>query len=135
MTVTTRVICKPTPGAPYDNGIYQAATRGMPAPAYTVADLPAYCGPLTDMGRDQRCGRAAWVYQLHSDLVNITDARRRQTRLRNDMYARNLAGWVAFAERQLAHFLGLPAPACGCGDYAFAEPTRDTEAALPACSC
>jgi hypothetical protein len=134
-TATPRTISARTPNAPYDNGIYQAATRALPAATVTLADLPAYCGPLTDMGRDQRCPRTSKVYRLHTVLDEITRERARQPRVRRDDRARNLAGWVAFAERRLAYYLATwQLPACGCGDNAFAEPTRDTEAALPACA-
>jgi hypothetical protein len=46
-----------TPGHPYDNGIHRPADRTLPPPTVTTEDLPAYCGPLTDMNRGQRCRR------------------------------------------------------------------------------
>src|SRR3954452_21727915 len=97
----TNVITAPTPGHPYDDGIYRPADRTLPPPTVTTEDLPAYCGPLTDMNRTQRCRRNAVVYSLHTQLDEITRERARQPRIRNEWKARNLAGWIGFAERRL----------------------------------
>ncbi len=134
--MTTATISARTADAPYDNGIYRPATPELPAATITLADLPAYCGRMTDMGRDQRCRRLALAYQLRTDFDQIADARARHGRLRRDFYRRNLAGWVAFAQRRLAYYLATwELPECACGDRALAAPTHDTEAVLPDCTC
>lgn len=130
-----RTIAARTATASWDNGIYQADSRELGAPAVTADMLPAYCGPLTDMGRDQRCARAARIDMLHSHYASLSGERVRQPRLRSDWKARNLAGWIAFAERELIHMLSWALPACTCGEHAFTVEVRDREQALPACTC
>lgn len=132
-----RTITRPTDGAPYDNGVYQADSREMPAARFTAEDLPAYCCRMGDMGRTQRCHRTAMVNNLVTDLDLINRERTRQPRMRNDWRARNLAGWIAFAERRMAYYLATwELPACtGAEADRFAKPVRDQELALPACTC
>lgn len=132
-----RVISAPTPGAGYDDGIYQADTREMPAPRFSREDIPAYCCRLAGVGRSQRCRRTVMVDHLVALFEEIERERARQKRIRNDWRARNLAGWIAFAERRLAHYLNTWVLPERAGDEAdrFAEPVWDRDAALPACTC
>lgn len=129
-----------TPGHPYDDGIYRAAP-GVTEPApltITLADLPAYCGPIRGHGdtvtRD--CRRNNLAHQLHGLLDDIVRDRTRITRMRSAYGRANLIGYVEFAQRRLAYYLATwSIPACAHGDQAFTEPTHDTERALPACTC
>ncbi|MER7331707.1 MULTISPECIES: hypothetical protein [unclassified Micromonospora] len=134
-----RVLTTPTPGHPYDNGIYQAATRDLPAATVTESELPAYCCRMRLHGETgPECRRTNLVWQLRSEFEQITRERARVARVRSDWRARNLVGWVEFAERRLRFYLGawtLPPECAGAPERRFAEPVRDSETVLPACTC
>jgi hypothetical protein len=131
-----RTINPATPGNPYDNGIYQADTRYVPVPALAVDGLPGMCGQAPPVGTGTECRRLTLTRHLHSDLTEINRETGRLPRMRNDWRARNLIGWIEFANRRLAYqFATWDLPACTCGDQAFPEATHDLNATYPACTC
>lgn len=133
-----RVITAPTPGHPYDNGIYQATTRELPPLTVAEAELPAYCCRKRGHGEDgPECRRTNLADQLRAEFDDISRYRARAARNRSDRQARNLIGWVEFGERRLRHYLNTwTLPECtGAEVRRFAEPVRDRETALPVCTC
>jgi hypothetical protein len=128
-----------TPAHPYDDGIYRALPGTTAPAALTIAveDLPAYCGPLRGHGgTTPDCRRNNLAYQLRILHDEITAYRGRITRSRTARSRENLIGFVEFAQRRLAFYLSTwEIPTCTHGDHAFATPTRDTEQALPPCTC
>lgn len=95
--------------------------------------LPPFCGPMSDMGRTQACGRVGFVYSLHSRADEIERARARLPRCRSERRRANLAAWIADAEADQVRFAeAVEGKVC-----THAEPVEiaNMEDALPACTC
>lgn len=132
------IITEPTPGHPYDNGIYRALTTQIGETRFTVDMLPAFCGPMRGQGDTvtRTCRRNDIAWSLITDLNQIERDRKSLTRMRNTWAMTNLIGAIEFLERRLAFYLATwELPECSHGDQAFTEPTHDVERTLPACTC
>lgn len=133
------VISPPTQGSPYDNGIYRALTPDLPAATVTDSELPAFCCRIRGHGEGgTECRRTNLVFHLWTDYAQIARERARVRRLRSEWKARNLIGWIEFAERRLRHQMTTwKLPECTGEESRRFTPgeVRDVETALPVCTC
>ena len=106
----------------------------------TETAIPLFCGPMTDMNRDQTCARVGRIYSLRSWQADIDREVARLSRLRGrnvEWRQRNLAKWIEDAQgrqdRVVAQILAeLPECTHAVEDRREIAAIED---ALPPCTC
>lgn len=99
--------------------------------------IPAFCGPLSDMGRDQVCKRAGRIGGMHAQRDDVVATAARIPRMRNARRAANLTAWVTEAEVRVGAVLAsIEAKLPECTHPADQRREITTyEDALPECTC
>lgn len=78
-----------------------------PKPTLADIDLPAICGPITDLAAQRPCRRAVMAYRYQSWAANIARELRRLDRLRNPHRRAKLTRECAEEIERLTRYLRL----------------------------